>query len=156
MSEIPLAPHERDARPIAGSDRDRGSAAGDPRLVLPLGLAGLVLAAPCARRLLPLYALAATLVLALVVTFVTWRYRLPLVLALFPFAGHTLALALALLLQAAEADPGQSAVWREIARLAPRLGDLDLARLAREQLAGPGPAPLEPGGAPGVVGGGPE
>lgn len=60
-------------------------------LLLPLGLAGLVLGLGDLRRRLPLYLLFTSLLLGLVLTLVTWRYRLPLTLALWPAAGYALA-----------------------------------------------------------------
>ncbi|MCZ7372203.1 MAG: tetratricopeptide repeat protein [Candidatus Methanoperedens sp.] len=56
-------------------------------LLLPLGLCGMFLAVRDYRRLFPLYLFLFTNVIAVVLTLVTWRYRMPLTLALFPFAG---------------------------------------------------------------------
>ena len=56
-------------------------------LLLPLGLCGMFLAVRDFRRLFPLYLFLFTNAIAVVLTLVTWRYRMPLTLALFPFAG---------------------------------------------------------------------
>ena len=56
-------------------------------LLLPLGLCGMFLAVRDYRRLFPLYLFLFTNAIAIVLAFVTGRYRLPLTLALFPFAG---------------------------------------------------------------------
>lgn len=56
-------------------------------LLLPLGLCGIFLAVRDYRRLYPLYLFLITNAIAIVLAFVTGRYRLPLTLALLPFAG---------------------------------------------------------------------
>ena len=56
-------------------------------LLLPLGLCGMFLAVRDYRRLFLLYLFFITNAIAIVLAFVTGRYRLPLTLALFPFAG---------------------------------------------------------------------
>jgi 4-amino-4-deoxy-L-arabinose transferase-like glycosyltransferase len=59
--------------------------------LLPLGLAGLLLGLRGASARMPLYLLFGGLLLGLALTLVTWRYRLPLTLALWPAAGYALA-----------------------------------------------------------------
>ena len=57
-------------------------------LLLPLGLSGLLLSLRCPSKPVLLYLFALTYSLAVVLTLVNWRYRLPLTLALWPFAGY--------------------------------------------------------------------
>jgi 4-amino-4-deoxy-L-arabinose transferase-like glycosyltransferase len=66
-------------------------AALDVGWLLPLGLAGLMLGLRGAQARMPLYLLFCGLLIGLVLTLVTWRYRLPLTLALWPAAGYAIA-----------------------------------------------------------------
>lgn len=56
-------------------------------LLLPLGLCGMFLAFMDYRRLFPLYLFFITNAVAIVLAFINGRYRLPLTIVLFPFAG---------------------------------------------------------------------
>lgn len=56
-------------------------------ILFPLGLSGLLLSFPLRRELAPLCLLFCSLNAAVILSFVTWRYRLPLALVLWPFAG---------------------------------------------------------------------
>lgn len=55
--------------------------------LLPLGLSGLLMALADFRRLAPLYIFFFSFSLGVIVSIVTWRYRLPLTLVLWPFAA---------------------------------------------------------------------
>lgn len=55
--------------------------------LLPFGLSGLLMALPDFRRLAPLYIFFFSFSLGVIVSIVTWRYRLPLTLVLWPFAA---------------------------------------------------------------------
>ena len=57
---------------------------------MPLAVAGLLLALPQWRTLLPLYLFLFAALLALLLTLVTWRYRIGLVLVLWPMAAYAL------------------------------------------------------------------
>lgn len=56
-------------------------------LLLPLGLTGLLLSLKDRQRFSPLLLFSFSYSLVVIFTFVTWRYRLPLTLALWPFVG---------------------------------------------------------------------
>ena len=56
-------------------------------MLMPIGIMGMILALPRYKDLFPLYLFFVCYLLGLSVSFVTWRYRIPLTLALFPFAG---------------------------------------------------------------------
>jgi len=60
-------------------------------LLLPLGLCGILFSIPEYRKLAPLFIFFITYALGVILSFVTWRYRLPLTLALLPFAGFFIA-----------------------------------------------------------------
>jgi hypothetical protein len=59
-------------------------------ILAPLGLAGLVLAAPRARDAWPLYLMVASTVLPMLVFYVLGRFRVPLLALLAPFAAYAI------------------------------------------------------------------
>jgi hypothetical protein len=59
-------------------------------ILLPVGLTGLILGLPRFKRLFPLYLFFFCYLLSLSISIVTWRYRIPLTLVLFPFAGYAI------------------------------------------------------------------
>ncbi len=60
-------------------------------LLLPLGMAGLILSLREFRRFWMVHLFFLSYLFALLMTFVSWRYRLPLVLVLWPAAGYLLS-----------------------------------------------------------------
>ncbi len=65
-------------------------------ILMPLGLTGMILGFPRFKKLFLLYLFFFSYLLSLSISFVNWRYRIPLTLVLFPFAGfailHTIQL----------------------------------------------------------------
>ncbi len=60
-------------------------------LFLPVCMAGLFLSVSEHRRFWALHALILTTAFGMIITFVTWRYRIPLIFALLPFAAYGIA-----------------------------------------------------------------
>jgi len=58
-----------------------------PLFLLPLGFSGFCISLPQFKKLAPLHLFLGTYFLGVLFSFVTWRYRLPLALALWPFAA---------------------------------------------------------------------
>lgn len=59
-------------------------------ILMPLGITGMILGFSGFKRLFPLYLFFFSYLLSLSVSFVSWRYRIPLTLVLFPFTGLTI------------------------------------------------------------------